>query len=264
MRPGPSLLITLAVVSCARGGRAPAAAPPSADPCDAAAFQAGWLIERGKATLSCDDGTAVTLAAGGNISVEGRDGALTLVDGGCRFPLERQGCALIGAAGVACTDDGISYSSRRIAITRDAAGAFSFSYALEHPDPDKPAGKCVAGTEATLSRAAADGTRCPIEGRWRSAVAPDGSARPVSLSMKEGRCTLEGPGLTSFSACQRTGDRITFTDEPTQGKGGCAAGQQGTYALTFRSDCGAVALEADSDACQVRRDVVEFLLMARD
>src|SRR5262245_22420419 len=111
--------LLLAASACAGGGARPAAPPPPPTPtapaCGATTFEGPWLIDAGTATLTCDDGTRVEVAAGGRIRIEAdTSGKLAMVDGQFRFPLTLEGCALVGSAGAAGRDGETVYYTREI------------------------------------------------------------------------------------------------------------------------------------------------------
>jgi hypothetical protein len=269
--PGQSRLaciLWVLLAGCAGKGKpAPAAAPaPGSTGCGPEAFAGPWLIESGVAKLTCDDGTDVSLVAGGNIRLEAPTmpgGPLTMVDGQCRFPVARSGCTLVGPAGVACSEGDVRYSSRSIQIERDPSGALALAYVLEQPDPDNPRAKCVASTQGKLARAARTGEGCALDGRWKTDTTPEGRPGATVLAVAKGRCALLAPGFTGEGPCQRDGDLLTLKDGGGKGAG-CAAGAAGRYVMTFAADCAALELEARDDGCPARRGAVEFLYLLRE
>jgi len=237
---------------------APAPAPtPDAGPtgCARPALEGGWLLQSGTATLTCDDGSKSSVTAGGSVRVE-RAGGLAFVDGRCRYPLAENGCTLVGTAGAGCTDGGVRYTVREIAVSRDGAGSVTLVYSLDQPDPEDKSGRCVASSVAKLARVA--GGDCPLEGRWE-ASAP---GRP-SLTITGGRCALAVGARQSEGPCRRQGARLSLTEALPKNRGACKAGARSDYSLTFAEGCAGLALEARSDACAVRRDALDFAFLER-
>jgi hypothetical protein len=240
--------------------------PGAGATCRPESFTGPWLIDSGTATLSCDDGANVVLAAGGHIQVEAAEGGakLTLVDGTCRYPLGKSGCTLVAPMGVPCKEGETSYSSREIKITQQSAEGLSLLYALEHPDPDDPRRKCLAATRATMIRAAKSPAACALEGRWEAATTPDGRPGRTAVVFADRRCTFEAAAHKTDGGCQRQGDTLTIVDDTAASRqSGCVAGQKASYTLTFSADCAAFTLEAKSEPCEGRQSTIEYLLFRR-
>ncbi len=265
--------LLLAALGCAGAGpTARAVAPQAAGPPARAvalpaagstascglAFKGPWLIDSGSATLSCDDGTKIANAAGGNLGIEADlSGRLTMVDGACRFPLDREGCKLVGKPGAVCREGGTLYVAQELRMAPAAAGSLSLAYALEHPDPEKAAAKCVAATAGTMVRASATPETCALDGRWESSIGSDGKPGPVSLTIAQGRCTLEATGLKAQGRCDGRAGALTIDDDA------CRPSKPARYALTFSADCGAIELEAQEETCAKRRNAIEYLFLRR-
>jgi hypothetical protein len=263
-----SWLVCALAFSCAGNGARPrpaAAVAAAQDPCGTDAFAGPWLLGSGTATLTCDDGHKTTVPAGGNIKLDPADigtAGLAMVEGRCRYPLSRSGCALTGGPGVTCTDDGVRYTSLEVKVARDESGVFTLVYALEQPDPDDARKKCVASTDARMIRAARGATACALPGGWESSTTSDGKPARTALLIESGRCTVEAPGIKASGRCQFQGDVLTIVDDGDSAKGTCRAGPPASYTVTFTENCAAIELEARSDACQARRDAIEFLLLS--
>jgi hypothetical protein len=234
-----------------------AAPTPDAGPtgCARPALEGGWLLQSGTASLTCDDGSKNSVAAGGSVRVERAAGGLVLVDGRCRYPLAENGCTLVGTVGAACTD-GVHYTVRELSLSRDGAGGVSLLYSLDQPDPDHKSGRCVASSVAKLARVAT--AECALEGRWEASI----PGRPA-LTITGGRCTLAVGARQSEGPCRREGAKLSLTEALPRNRGACKAGARADYAITFAEGCAGLELEARAESCVVRRDALEFVFLER-